>query len=76
MIKDISSQIKAKYPNVNWDIIKNERKKNRENDFKIGSVLELSMKKLHGQFYRDLVNILNVELPIYSKEYTSSLVKY
>ena len=58
-LNKISSKIKEKYNNINWDIIK---KRNSEN---IGVAWELVSKTLKTELLDDLNKILEIELPTY-----------
>lgn len=63
----ISDNIKNKYSDIYWDIIKD--KYNLEGNLKLGTVWNLSNGKLYNKLYNNLMDILEIELPVYYKNY-------
>ena len=63
----ISDNIKNKYSDIYWDIIKD--KYNLEGNLKLGTVWNLSNGILYNKLYNNLMNILEIELPVYYKNY-------
>lgn len=69
----ISDNIKNKYSDIYWDIIKD--KYNLEGNLKLGTVWNLSNGKLYNKLYNNLMNILEIELPVYYKYYCDRMHK-
>ena len=66
----IDFKIKNKYSNINWNVI--NLKKEDDGDFKVlklGKIWELANGILEKELYKQLNNILELELPIYYKNY-------
>lgn len=69
-LNKISSKIKKKYNNVNWNII--DSLKENDNDYmilKLGKTWKLSNGILKKELYHKLRNILEIELPTYYTKY-------
>lgn len=72
-INKISDNIKNKYSDIYWDIIKDGY--NLEGNLKLGTIWDLSSGILYNKLYNNLMNILNIELPIYYKNYCDRMHK-
>jgi len=69
-INKISTKIKRKYDNVNWNVIDSYKEEDGEfRILKIGKVWELASIVLKKELKKDLSNILKMELPIYYTNY-------
>ena len=69
----ISDNIKNKYSDIYWDIIKD--KYNLDGNLKLGTVWNLSNGILYNKLYNNLMNILEIELPVYYKNYCDRMHK-
>lgn len=66
-INKISDNIKNKYSDIYWNIIKDNY--NLEGNLKLGTIWDLSSGILYNKLYNNLMNILEIELPVYYKKY-------
>lgn len=78
-IDKISNNIKNKYINIDWNIIKKLYEYDGENNgkkiysLKLGKIWELASHLLYDNFYNKLKTVLEKELPIYYNRYANMM---